>query len=122
MADGVGYVFARHYRLRHPGEPRELIHHAPYVVDLTNDRVGALLEDGPILAELPKALGASKSPSAAPLILGQLKSTDAGVSRGVVFRPASADCAPTTIPRTDNVRIKARMALAYAEVYRRFRF
>ncbi len=54
----VDDVLAFHHGLGHPGKARELVDHAPDVVDLAHDGVGALLEDllvlglGDVLAEL----------------------------------------------------------------------
>jgi hypothetical protein len=52
----IGDVLAFHHGLRHPGKARELVDHSPDVVDLTHDRIRALLEDvlvlGDDLAEL----------------------------------------------------------------------
>src|ERR1700738_2426795 len=41
----IGDVLALDDRLWHPGKPRELIDHPPNIVDLSDDRVGALFKD-----------------------------------------------------------------------------
>ena len=51
LAHRVGDVLGRHHRLRHAGEARELVDHAPDVVDLAHDRVGALLEHRAVVGD-----------------------------------------------------------------------
>ncbi len=49
LTHGVGDVVGPDHRFRHAGETREFVDHALDVVDLTHDRVGALLEDRAVL-------------------------------------------------------------------------
>src|SRR5271156_4206827 len=46
LAHRLGDVLVFHDGLRHPGKARELVDHALDVVDLADDGVGALHEDG----------------------------------------------------------------------------
>ena len=49
LAHRVGDVLAVDHRLRHARKAREFVDHAPDIVDLAHDGVGALLEDGLVL-------------------------------------------------------------------------
>ena len=49
LTHGVGDIVHFHHRLGHAREARELVDHALDVVDLADDGVGALREDGGIL-------------------------------------------------------------------------
>src|SRR4029077_19730056 len=51
LAHGIGDVLAFYHRLWHPRETRELVDHPPDVVDLTHDRLGALLEHRLVLGD-----------------------------------------------------------------------
>ena len=51
LADDLAHVVHLHHRFRHAREGGELIHHAPDVGDLADNRVGALLEDITILGD-----------------------------------------------------------------------
>jgi len=51
LTHGVGDVLHRHHRLGHTREARELVDHAANVVDLADDRIGALFEDGAVLGD-----------------------------------------------------------------------
>ena len=51
LPNGIGHIFRGDHRLRHARKARELVDHAPDVVDLANDGVGALLEYGAVLAD-----------------------------------------------------------------------
>ena len=51
LPHGVGNVFGGDHRLRHAGEMRELVDHAPDVVDLAHDRVGALVEHAAVFVD-----------------------------------------------------------------------
>ena len=51
LAHGVGNVFGGDHRLGHAGKAGEFVDHALDVVDLAHDRVGALVENGAVLAD-----------------------------------------------------------------------
>ena len=51
LAHGIGGILALDHGFWHAGELRELVDHAPDVVDLAHDCVGALVEDGSILGD-----------------------------------------------------------------------
>ena len=51
LAHGVGDVFGFDHRFRHARKAREFVDHAPDVVDLAHDRVGALLEDRAVFGD-----------------------------------------------------------------------
>jgi len=62
LAHRVGDIIHHHHGLRHPGEARELIDHASDIVDLTYDRIGALLEYAAILVSMCRTCGAGARP------------------------------------------------------------
>ena len=89
MSHGVGDVLGRHHRLRHAGEAGELVDHAFDVVDLTDDRVGALLENAAVLGDHapvlpPQAFGGELDGSERVFDLVRDATCDVGPRRGAL--------------------------------------
>ncbi|MNS16950.1 hypothetical protein D3C72_486140 [compost metagenome] len=52
LTQHLGRVLAGEARRRHPGEGRELVHHPADVADLTDNGLGAAVEDLDVVANL----------------------------------------------------------------------